>query len=113
MLADTNDQREITLIYCNKTIADIAYKEIFDEAKQKNNLKMIYILTNEKEIDNDTYICKNAINSAIIKAEIPDYSERIFYISGPHSMVNNFEKILIELGINKNKIKTDFFPGFV
>jgi ferredoxin-NADP reductase len=37
---------------------------------------------------------------------------KMFYISGPHGMVNAFEKTLKSIGIPKRNIKIDFFPGF-
>ena len=47
-----------------------------------------------------------------IKNEIPDYLERMFYISGTHAMTNAFKKTLREIGVPRAHIKTDFFPGF-
>ena len=44
--------------------------------------------------------------------EIPDYRDRIFYISGTHAMVSSMETTLHRMGIPRKQIKTDFFPGF-
>jgi ferredoxin-NADP reductase len=52
------------------------------------------------------------INAAMIQAEVPDYQERTFYISGPHSMIAGFSQMLQKMGVAKHQIKTDFFPGF-
>ena len=52
------------------------------------------------------------IDASLIAREMPDYMERVFYISGPRSMVLSFKKILAELGIRRSRIKTDYFPGF-
>ena len=48
----------------------------------------------------------------MIKKYVPDFTERMFYISGPRSMILAFQKALKDAGIHKNHIKTDFFPGF-
>jgi ferredoxin-NADP reductase len=53
------------------------------------------------------------ITPEIIMKEIPDYKERMYYISGPHAMVTSFQDSLSKLGIPSGNIKTDFFPGFV
>jgi len=45
--------------------------------------------------------------------EVPDYKERLFYISGPHSMLTEFEGYLKKIGVKKSGIITDYFPGFV
>jgi ferredoxin-NADP reductase len=49
----------------------------------------------------------------MIQTEIPDWKERLFYLSGPHAMVVAFEKVLRDMGVASSQIKIDFFPGFV
>jgi ferredoxin-NADP reductase len=44
--------------------------------------------------------------------KVPDYKERIFYISGPNVMVAAFEVNLKKIGVRKTQLKTDYFPGF-
>src|SRR6202049_2781662 len=55
---------------------------------------------------------KGLIDAALIQREVPDYKERVFYISGPRAMVVRFRRILKELGVARSRIKEDFFPGF-
>jgi ferredoxin-NADP reductase len=43
---------------------------------------------------------------------IPDYQKRMYYLSGPQLMVQNFESSLKTAGVNSAQIKTDFFPGY-
>lgn len=109
---DTNEKRDIVLLYSNKTVKDIAYKEIFDEAAAKISLKTLYIVSSQTEIIRDKSIYAGSLDAVTILNKIPDYKERIFYISGPHTMVVVFKKLLSDLGIEREKIKTDFFPGF-
>jgi len=52
------------------------------------------------------------IDATLIKKEVPDYLNKVFYISGPHGMVDAFEKTLKDMGVPNSKIKIDFFPGF-
>ncbi|HQT83051.1 MAG TPA: hypothetical protein PLW99_02805, partial [Candidatus Paceibacterota bacterium] len=52
------------------------------------------------------------IDSALIAREVPDYKECLFYISGPHGMVEAFKKTLSGMGVSRFRIKTDYFPGF-
>ena len=99
-LLDTNQKRDIILLYSNKIESDIVYKDIFDEASKKLGTKVVYVNT-----DTAGYI-----DEKMIKQEVPDFKERIFYISGPHSMVDAFEKTLKKMGVKK--IKVDFFPGY-
>lgn len=93
------EKRDIVLLYSNKTEADICYRDIFDSAKDLG-VKIVYVVTDKVGF----------IDEPMIKRQVPDFKDRIFYISGPHSMVDAFEKTLKGLGV-KN-IKVDFFPGY-
>ncbi len=46
----------------------------------------------------------------MIKKKVPDYKNRMFYISGPEPMVDAFKKMLVRMEVKK--IKTDYFPGY-
>ena len=109
---DRGEKRDIVILYSNRNSNDIAYREIFDEAKRQLGIETTYMLTDKGQVATDSYTRLGFLDGTIIEKEIPDYNERTFYISGPHSMVTLFEKMLHDLGVSKNKIKTDFFPGF-
>lgn len=109
-LIDTKDTRAVTLLYSNKTFAEIAYKDIFDRAATELGLKTVYALTNEPAPVAGTY--SGPIDAALIVREIPDYKECTFYISGPHGMVEAFKKTLHDMGVSRFNIKSDYFPGF-
>ncbi|MBP9714951.1 MAG: RnfABCDGE type electron transport complex subunit D [Candidatus Pacebacteria bacterium] len=111
-LIDNNEKRNITMLYSNKTVDDIAYKEIFDEAENKLGIKTIYAITDTKENLTDKNMRSGFISADLIIKEIPNYTEKVFYISGPHGMVNAFEKTLTDMGVKNKNIKIDFFPGF-
>ena len=48
----------------------------------------------------------------MIKDEIPDYNERIFYISGTQSMVKAMQDILADLDVHRDHVKVDYFSGY-
>lgn len=109
-LIDTKDTRSVVLLYSNKTASEIAYKDVFDRAAREIGLKIVYALGNESNPVPGTYA--GVIDAALIAREVPDYKERTFYISGPHSMVTAFEKTLEEMGVSSLSIKADYFPGY-
>jgi ferredoxin-NADP reductase/Na+-translocating ferredoxin:NAD+ oxidoreductase RnfD subunit len=109
-LLDKKEVRDIVVLYANKTVADIAYKDVFDRAANELGIRTLYSLTGEKAPVPGMY--NGAIDAQLIAQQIPDYRERIFYISGPHAMVNAFGKTLRDMGVSRFKIKSDFFPGF-
>lgn len=109
---DTHQKRSIILLYANKTVSEIAYTDVLEEAS-KNGVKIILTLTDVKEIPEDWKGKVGRITSEMIKEEISDFKERVFYLSGPHQMVTSYENTLLETGVLKRNIKKDFFPGFV
>jgi ferredoxin-NADP reductase/Na+-translocating ferredoxin:NAD+ oxidoreductase RnfD subunit len=111
-LIDTSQQRDITIFYFNKSEQDIAYKDIFDEAQADLGLKVIYALTDLGSISPVWRGMKGPLSPEIIKQEVLDYKERLFYLSGPRSMVVSYEEVLSKLGVSREQIKIDYFPGF-
>jgi ferredoxin-NADP reductase/Na+-translocating ferredoxin:NAD+ oxidoreductase RnfD subunit len=101
-LVDRNEKRDAILFYSNRAASEIAYRDVFNEAEWKLGIKTIYAITSNGD----------RLTANMIKKEIPDYRERIFYISGTHAMVNVFENALREMGVPRSNIRTDFFPGF-
>lgn len=109
-LVDKNEKRDIVLFYLNSEIESFVYKDIFDSARE-SGLRTFYVLTkNYENIKWDGL--KGRLTSEMIKQEVPDHSNRKFYLSGPSNMVDGYKKLLSEIGIKPNKIITDYFPGY-
>lgn len=111
-LIDTKERRPITLFYSNKIIEEISYFDVFEEARKQLGIKTIYTLTDKEQVPMGWQGNVGRLDATMIQQEISDYQEQTYYLSGPHAMVNGFEKTLLEMGIKKNKIIKDFFPGF-
>jgi ferredoxin-NADP reductase/Na+-translocating ferredoxin:NAD+ oxidoreductase RnfD subunit len=109
-LLDKKETRSVVLLYANKKVEDIGYKDLFDRAQSELGMKTVYFATGEKGPMPGVYT--EPMGPGVIMREIPDYRDRMYYLSGPHSMVAAFEKTLHEMGIPRRKIKVDFFPGF-
>ena len=99
-------------MYSNKTEQEICYRDVFDEGQKILGMKTIYALTDRQRIPAGWSGHVGRIDGTAIATEIPDYTERLFYISGPNSLVDGFRNILLDIGLHRNHIKTDFFPGF-
>ena len=103
----------IILIYCNRTEKDIAFYEDFLKMEAENKkLRVIYMLDNP--LDKTAWKGKTGfINSQMVKNEIPDYAERVFYICGPPAMVDSLKSCLSdELRLEKEKLKLEHFTGY-
>jgi len=109
-MMDVGDQRIATLFYGNNKASEIAYVDVFNRAEKELGLRTVYAVADAHHTQTNFHA--GFIDADLIKREMPDYAERTYYISGPRSMVLKFEDALAELGIAKNKVKTDFFPGF-
>jgi ferredoxin-NADP reductase len=93
------ERRDVVHLYANRTEEDVAFKKLFEKAENVG-VKTVFINT-EKD---------GHIDEKMIRKYVPNYKERIFYVSGPKPMVEAFEKMLKEMGIKK--IKIDDFPGY-
>jgi glycine betaine catabolism B len=112
-LMDTREWRDIILIYSNKTYEEIIYKDVFDDAEQILGIKVIYLLTDLDAVPKFWQGRTGRLNSELIAYEIPDFKDRKFYISGPHTMVAGVEDLLKkQLQLDNSQVITDFFPGF-
>jgi glycine betaine catabolism B len=109
-MMDAQDKRSVVLLYGNNKANEIAYADVFNRAERELGLRTVYAVAEDHEPDSNMH--HGFIDAALIKREMPDYQERLFYISGPRVMVVRFQKVLAELGVAKARIKTDFFPGF-
>lgn len=90
----------VTLLYANHT-EDFFFKLYLEEIASRNaNFKIHYIVS-PKHID-----------EGAIKETVPNFSEPIFYVSGPEPMVEGFDNMLKGMGVKEENIKTDYFPGY-
>jgi ferredoxin-NADP reductase len=48
----------------------------------------------------------------MIKKEIPEYKETMFYICGPPKMVEIMEKLVEQLGVPETQLKREYFTGY-
>lgn len=108
-LSDTQEQRDIALLYAERSEQDIAYYDVFSEARMRVGMKTTYLLGAPSTIPNSQV---GQVTVQSIASLIPDYSERIFYVSGPQLMVRDVRKLLISMGIPMHNIKTDYFSGY-
>lgn len=111
-LLDNEQKRDVALFYSNKLVSDIVYRDVFEQAQKEMGMKTIYALTDLEKVPKGWSGYKGFITEEIIKKGVPDYKERVFYLSGPHSMVTTFEKVLAKMGVPLTQIKTDYFPGY-
>ncbi len=110
-IVDKNIGTDIVLLYANRSIKEIAFKDDF-EAMQKTypRLRVAHVLCEAAP----GFACTiGMLNSTVIKNEVPDYKERKFFLCGPPAMVEAMRKILSEeLSLPQEQIVTENFQGY-
>ena len=110
-MLDSKQSRRVTLFYANRQAEDFVFQDVFEQAELALALKTVYVLTGG-EAPPDWTGKTGRVDANMIQQEVPDYLERMFYVSGPEPMVAAMEKTLSDMGIAKSNIKKDFFQGY-
>jgi ferredoxin-NADP reductase len=101
---------DIFLFYSNRQEDDIPFKDEFEVLKAKNqNLTIINTLTRPGPSWKDRI---GRIDANMIKEQLADYSEWVFYISGPEKMVDSMLLVLREMKIPEKQARKEYFPGY-
>lgn len=108
-LIDSRQDRDVSLLYSVNSADEIAYADIF-KAAQSSGFKNHYVISGVAPPGWSG--STGFIDDKLIKSAIPDYSERLFYVSGPQSFVAAVRQTLLRLGVKRSHIHTDFFPGY-
>jgi glycine betaine catabolism B len=108
-LIDKNLTRDIAMYYANKTVDEIGFKSLFEDA-QRVGVKTIYVATENPPAGWTGQT--GFITQEMIQTQTPDWKERTFYVSGPEAMVMAYEKMLTKMGLPRKQIKRDYFPGY-
>lgn len=111
-LLDTKQSRPIVLLYATKTTDEIVYYDVFNQAQTELGIKTVYTVTDKTKVPANWRRHVGRIDGAMIAQEVPDFMDRICYLSGPHAMVTGYQELLRGMGVPEKHIKIDFFPGF-
>ncbi|MFC1590317.1 ferredoxin--NADP reductase [Candidatus Omnitrophota bacterium] len=113
-IADKKIKSDIALIYSNRSERDIVFRDDLDEMQSlSSNIKVMYTLTEPEEGKGSWRGKMGRIDEAMVKKEIPDFKDRVFYICGPAAMVEIMKAILrSRLGMPEEKVITENFTGY-
>lgn len=90
---------KIELFYANND-TDLVFDEELSRLEKKHR---------------DFHIHKFIGGRRIHESDLKPYVDEpgaIFYLSGPKPMVEAYEHMLLKMGVSKDKIKLDYFPGY-
>ena len=106
------------LVYANNSVEDIVFRDELDElaapragSRPQPKLRLEYVLSGE-DVPADWTGKWGRITPELVREGIPDYQDRVFFVSGPPRMVVALETQLAELGVPPARIKRDSFTGY-
>jgi ferredoxin-NADP reductase len=89
----------VTLLYASRP--EVVFKdELADLAARHPEFSLQLVLDPQR------------LDEATIRHYVPDPSASIFYVSGPKPMVKAMAELLTQMGVAKEQIKRDSFPGY-
>jgi len=107
---DKHLNSKITLFYGCRTENDIAFKQELEKMQEQNkNLKIVFMVN---EVSSQWKGATGVINAEMIKKELPDYKDNLFYVCGPPPMVKAMETLVESIGLPKTQLKLEYFTGY-
>jgi ferredoxin-NADP reductase len=110
-LVDTGQSRSVVLLYGEWGAEDFIFEEVFAEGERAFGLKTVYTITGP-EVPPDWRGRTGLFSPTMIREEVPDYEDRLFYVCGSPSSVLAIEAMLLEMGLSRERILRDYFPGY-
>lgn len=111
-IADKKLNYDVVLIYGNNTWENIAFREELEEITNTHNTIRIEYVLSGPDFPPGWEGKKGFITKELVTELLPDYQKRMFYLSGPLSMVIALEEQLAAINIPQEQIKRDYFPGY-
>ena len=106
---DTQLGTNIVMFYGCRSETDIAFQTELEELQRRNpNLKVIVVLS---EAGSGWKGKVGFITADLVKTEVPDYKEWVFFACGPPGMIVAMKKIVIELDLPETQLKLESFAG--
>jgi ferredoxin-NADP reductase len=107
---DKHLDSKITLFYGNRSENDIAFRDEFEAMQEQNkNLKIVHILNQPSA---NWKGLTGFVTADLIRNELPDFKENIFYCCGPPGMVTAMQSMFKSLGLLETQLKLEYFVGY-
>ncbi len=101
---------KITLLHASRTPADLPMKDDFAQLA-KDNPNFTYVMTVDEAVG-DWHGERGHVTAEMVKKYVPDLGKPIYYLSGPEGMVKAMRKLLVDLKVNEDNIRTEEFTGY-
>lgn len=106
---DIHLKTDIVLLYGCRNESEIVFKQELEKiAAQNPNLKVIFVLN---EAGSKWKGKVGFITADLLKNEVPDFKDRVFYACGPPVMVTAMGKVIADLGLPSTQLKFESLAG--
>jgi len=110
--SDTKLSLPIILFYSNRTPQDIPFKTEFDQLQDLNQYFKVIYTVNETEMSEKWTELTGFIDERMIRENIQDLNNSIFYVCGPPGMVEAMLQHLKKMDIPDDRIRIEKFSGY-
>jgi ferredoxin-NADP reductase len=100
----------LTLLHAGRAPADLPFKSDFEQLA-RDNANFTYVMTVETP-SGDWQGERGRISAEMVKKYVPDLDKPIYYLSGPEGMVKAMRKLLVDLEVNEDNIRSEEFTGY-
>ncbi len=94
-----------TLFFSNTHYEEIIYRRELQEMNELSNIKVVFTLTRSWPDSWEGYTGR--ITQEILIKEVESIKENLYYLCGPPAFVDDMNKILLDLGVEKDSIKKE------
>lgn len=108
-----NAAHQLYLFYSNRRPEDAAFLETLAQAAKQN--PNFYLISTMTEMENSRRQWKGEtsfINGEMLRRYLPSLQGPIYYIAGPPAMVAAMRRMLTEVGVDEDDIRTEEFSGY-
>lgn len=102
----------VTLLYGNRNVEDIPFKQQLDEASQTiPSLEISYVISDPPSSPQWDYR-EGHIDEDFLREVVAAHSDAIYYVAGPGNMVSSIFRTLTIIGVPPEKTRQELFRGY-
>ncbi len=101
---------KITLLHASRTPGQLPFRSDFERLARENP-NFTYLMTVDVPTA-DWQGERGLVTAEMVKRHVPDLDKPMYYLSGPQGMVKAIRKLLVDLKVNEDNIRTEEFSGY-
>jgi ferredoxin-NADP reductase len=109
-MINTREHRDIVLFYLVSNQVEYCYEDVWSSAASFG-VRVIPVLTSGQPTAQWRGL-SGYLTKEMLQKNVPGFSKRRYYLSGPYALVDNYGRLLRRLGVKRQSIVTDHFSGY-